>query len=471
MMRARSRLVCLAFAVGVAASSKAHAQPPSSDDASTETDDATESSAPEVSAVDTSVASAAPEAPPVAPEIAVQPEAEAAPPPPPPPTQLGPAEIVFNGGRLSLGFVAQLRTTMANEGGRFGDGARETEGSIELRRIRLLLRGSFLDGRLTTFIQLSTSPSSLELLDVAVDGRLRPHASLRVGVFKTPFTLHRNRSYQNLSLTEWDPAAVRFGAERQIGLEVHSVPTNDEGYVDYSVGVFTGVNSRDAFARGIADVYGEVLPNPSNLRSPQPPTEIHPELFARVGYATAGAEPLTMSDARGGPVRAFCALSVAYDVQPIEYRDFALRVAAEGMVKAHHLFVNAVSYLGFFAPGGDGVAAGMLGMDVDVAYRVLPRFELAFRYARVDTLARLRDAARTRADDLVASADFPDTVAQQYAEAGQMRNTEEYAVGVNVPVIGRSLVFQMDAAIVRFDRLGTRDDDTFRLRMQVQFGF
>lgn len=391
--------------------------------------------------------------------------------PPPPPTQLGPAEITWEGGRLGVGFVTQLRSTLANEGPAWGDGARETSGSIELRRVRLLLRGSFLDGQLTTFIQLSTSPSSLELLDVAVDGRLRPRLALRGGVFKTPFTLHRNRSYQNLSLTEWDPAAVRFGAERQIGVEAHAILTNDAAYIDYAAGVFTGVNSRAAFARGIADSYAEALPNPSNLRALQGPTEIHPELFARVGYASARAEPLTMTDAHGGPLRGYAALSVAYDTRPLEYRDFALRVAAEGMLKARHLFVNAVAYLGFFEPGGEDFAAAMLGLTLDVAYRARPRFELAARYSRVDTFARLRSAARARADALVAAAEDPDAVAAQYAEAGQLRNTEEYAVGLNVPIIGRSLLFQADAAVVRLDRLGTDDEDTFRVRLQMQLGF
>ena len=423
--------------------------------------------APEVSEPDTSVPSDVP------PEVNAVAETvpEAVPEPPPAPTQLGPAEITFRGGRLSLGFVTQLRASVVNEGGGLGDDERETDGSIELRRVRLLLRGSFLDDRIGLFVQLSTSPSSLELLDVVVDGRLAPHAALRVGVFKTPFTLHRNRSYQNLSLTEWDPASVRFGAERQIGVEAHSIPTNDAGYIDYAIGVFTGVNSRAAFARGIAEVYAEPMPNPSNLRAPQPPTDVHPEIIGRVGYATAGATPLTMSDTAGGDVRAYGGLSFAYDAQPLEYRDFAMRIAAEGIVKVEHLMVNAVSYVGFFAPGGDGVRTGMLGADLDVAYRVHPRVEIAVRYARVDTLARLRDAARARADRLIAEAEDPAEVASQHALAGQLRNTEEYAVGLNVPIIGRSLIFQTDAALVRTDYLGTADEDAIRVRAQVQFGF
>lgn len=407
------------------------------------------------------------------PEPTPEPVAAEASPPRPAPTRFGPASIAIPNGDVSLGFFAQLRSNVSNEGGRLGDGGRTGVSNLELRRVRLFVRGNFLDDRLAFLMQLSTSPSSLELLDLSLDGQVREGMRLRVGVFKTPFTLHRFRSFTNLPLTEWDPAAVRFGAERQYGVELHSAPRS-EAYVDYSIGAFSGVNSRSAFARGVAETYDEPMPNASNLRAAQPPTSVHPELIGRIGYATAGAEPLILSDARGGGLRGYAGLSAAYDFRPVVTQDFTARIAAEGMLKVEHVTLNAVSYLGFHTPDGGAIALGMVGVTLDATYRALPRLEFALRYSQVATLIGMRRDAQDYVQRLLAVADPADVpgLLADYADAGQTRRVEEYAVGINVPIVGRSLVFQTDLALVRTDRVGTsRDADTIRWRSQVQFGF
>lgn len=391
----------------------------------------------------------------------------------PRPERLGPVTLRFDDGELSLGFASQLRMTTTSGGAAFGEAARETETGLELRRIRLLLRGSFLDDRLAFLLQVSTAPNSLELLDLALDGRIRENASVRVGVFKTPFTLHRNRSFQNLTMTEWDVAAGRFGAERQLGAEVHG-SSSQEGGVDYAVGVFSGVNSRAAFARGVAETYDEPMPNASDLRTPQPPTRIHPEIIGRVGYATRGAEPLILSDARGGGLRGYAGLSAAADLRPERTQDFVLRAAAEGVIKFHHVTANLVTYAGAFDVPGGRPTLGMIGATLDVAYRVLPRLEVSARYSRVDTLGAFRDAAKDYVAELVAAADPADVaeILANHAEAGTTRTKQEILVGLGVPMVGRSLVFQLDFGVVRVDREGSaNDEDALRLRTQLQFGF
>ncbi|MBC7174392.1 MAG: hypothetical protein H5U40_18240, partial [Polyangiaceae bacterium] len=317
------------------------------------------------------------------------------------------------------------------------------------------------------------SPASLEVIDVWAEQLILPALSVRVGQFRVPFTRHRQMSYANLALVDWDAASIRFGAERQLGMMVHNGAPSDSR-IHYNVGVFTGVNARAAFARGMAETYGEVLPNPSNLRSPAPAPELHPELVANVGYATRAMDVSTQTDAEGGPPRIYVGLSAAWDAQPDLGLDFAMRIAPEALIKLHHLTIDAVGYLGISERSDGGHSAGSLGANVDVAYRFHRRAEVAARYSRVDTLEELRDDARARAEAIVAAADpaAQPALLARYADAGRVRNRQEAAVGLNVMMIGRSLAWQSDFGLVHTERTGSdTDEDELRLRSQLQLVF
>jgi hypothetical protein len=114
----------------------------------------------------------------------------------------------------------------------------------------------------------------------------------------------------------------------------------------------------------------------------------------------------------------------------------------------------------------------LLGLTSELTYRFHPRFEVAARYSRVDTLDRLRDDARVRAQGIIASADPDDTDAltDQYAKAGRVRSQQEIGLGFNVYIIGRNLAWQSDVALVRMNLVGTDSDtDEIRFRSQLQF--
>ena len=242
-----------------------------------------------------------------------------------------------------------------------------------MRRLRWYLRGAVLDGRLTFLVQLNTTPAALELLDVWADWRFLPTLRLRVGQFKTPFTRHRQQSFTSLPLVDWDVFSTHFGAERQLGAMVHDGGSQDAHWV-YQLGVFTGVNARAVFARGLATVYSEPLTNPSDLRTFHPATEVHPELVARFGHAAAGVDDRVNSDAAGGGLRYAANFSAAWDLRPSYPVDFAARLAPEVLLKWNHLFLDVAAAAGWFKDAAGAVGLASIGENVEAGWRFFPRW-------------------------------------------------------------------------------------------------
>jgi hypothetical protein len=400
------------------------------------------------------------------------------------PERFAPLEIVLpNGSRLGIAFATQLRVSVLNDGddsgGTLGDPHRNTDDLVEFRRVRLLLRGSFLDEHLLTLAQFSFAPSSPELVDLWAEYVVKSALRIRVGQEKIPFTRHRGQSFLQLPLTEWDVASVSFGAERQIGVMVHDGLRGD-GHLNYALGLFSGVNARSAFARGIAEVYAEPLPNRSSFRTPPLETQIHPEFVGLIGYSSPNMDNTAPTDPEGGAARFFTGLSGAWDVQPDEVQDFFGRLAPELLLKVHHVSLDLVGYAGFFqAPQGAG-GLGMLGLTSDLTYRFHPRMEVAARYSLTDTLDRLRDAARNHARSVEESIEENGdpgelaAVQEQYVDAGHVRSQQEIELGFNVYIVGRNLAWQTDLGLVRTDRIpgGIRsDNDLVRVRTQLQLAF
>lgn len=294
-----------------------------------------------------------------------------------PPRVLGPFRIGTEDNFLEPGLAAQLRLSVS------GADSSAARGQVELRRLRLSLRARVLDGRLTFRLQVNATPAALELLDVFADVRVLEGLALRVGQFKTPFTRFRAQSFLSLSLVDWPVFATHFGGERQLGLLLHEGGGEASRWV-YQVGVFTGVNARASFARGLATVYAEPLTNPSDLRTFHGPTSLHPELVARFGHQAAAASARAASDEAGGGLRHAVHFSAAWDLRPDYPVDFVARLAPEVLLKWNHLFLDVVAAAGWFTDGAGAVGLASVGENIEAGWRITSTWEVTARYSRVD---------------------------------------------------------------------------------------
>ena len=390
----------------------------------------------------------------------------------PPPSKLHPFRTTAaDGSNLELGFAGQLRGTVLNTGERLDDDDRETEETVEFRRVRLLLRGGFFEDRLRFGVQLSLSPTSPELMDLWTDYQFTKPIRLRVGQFKIPFTRYRWQSFGQLVLVDWPIAASHFGSERQLGLMLHNGQKDDRPW-SYALGVFSGNNARASFATGVADAHGERLQSPSNFRTPGGPVDMHPEVVARVSHNAPGIATDSNSDEQGGPLRHSVGMSAAWDFAAADALEFTERLAAEVLLKYEHVSLNLVGYGGMFRPEFGPAALASLGATAEAAWRFIPSLEVAGRYSRVELTRELRRSTRARADRIIAEADptEQEDLTQQYANVGTTHAQEECAVGLNWYLVGHSLKWQNDVALLRRSS-PSRPSEDVRFRTQVQVVF
>ena len=244
-----------------------------------------------------------------------------------PEPSLGPFELRSPGGQhaLQIGLAAQVRLTYSDTQPA-ADAARESSLGAEVRRLRPMLRGSFLSQRVEMFLHLNTIPGAIELLDLFGQLNLHRQFSLRVGQFKLPYTRYRLQYFTQLTFTDWSILSRYLGAERQLGAALHNGYERGSGF-EYALGVFSGMNARRAHGVGLGLLYGERLANPSDLTAPAAPTTFHPELALRLGYSSPGLHPETPSDSQRGPARLGVSFSATYDIRPARYLDPALRLA------------------------------------------------------------------------------------------------------------------------------------------------
>ncbi|MEZ4239507.1 MAG: porin [Myxococcota bacterium] len=308
--------------------------------------------------------------------------------------------------------------------------------AARLRRLRLGLDGKALDEQLRFGLQLNVAPGATELLDAWAGWAPRDDLQLRAGLFKTPFTRYRDQSYQALLLVDWPVAAKAFGAERQLGLALGDGRPGQRG-LGWAVGVFTGTNSRKAFATGVADANGVALDNPSDLATGTGAYALHPELVGRITAGTPGMQTGTTYDHEGGTARALVGASAAWDLDPDPTVEFTGRGALEALLKLSHASVDAVGYLGL---GEDGAPAAV-GGTAELAVVPTPRLGLAVVGSRVDVLPGL-----------------PDAVLDQTAELGG---------GGTWFVHGTGLDLALDAAWLHTVREGVAVDGA-RVRLQAQ---
>jgi hypothetical protein len=388
-----------------------------------------------------------------------------------PPPQPGPFELRSRDGKSSVapGLTVQLRTQVDSRDAT--SGVRELAATVEARRIRPTLSGTLLTLDLRYYFQLSTAPGSLEFMDLYLDYRLARWLQLRAGQWKIPFTRYRIGSYKELGLAEWAIVTRFFGAERQLGLALHNGYEAPGARLEYELGVFSGPNARASHAIGVADAYGEKVGNPSDLASPAPRAELHPELVAHVAWLSAGMSPSTEADLEGGPARGSLGLSAAWDARPDRVREPALRLAAEAQLKARGLSLAGICYLAS-ARSGDSISEmrlAFVGGLAQASWLARRRLELALRYAVVGIREGLRVDARARADRLVAAAagEARKGLEAQYRNVGKVWLEQELTLGVAAQLWGRALRWQNDVSWLVHSRDAATLADV-RLRSQLQ---
>jgi hypothetical protein len=370
---------------------------------------------------------------------------------------------------LTIGFAGQLQAEL-----RVTDvDSDEPDDTIVpmVRRIRLLLLGSFLTKHLKYYLQLSTAPKSMEILDFFLEYRFHQHLRLRAGQYKIPFSSHREGSFKSLTFVDWSILVSAFGSERQLGVHIHN---DGAGPAGYAFGVYTGQNARKAHARLYARTWGESLPNPSDLTDPAPLEGFHPELVARLSYRTGGIDIQQDTDFRGDGLRLAAILGLTWDLNPNVYLDQALRGLAELLLKARFASFRAALYVATSREDAQfSQRFAMVGGLVQASYLIQRRWELALRYAVVHFDQKLLGDARRRAGDLISAETDPDARAallEQYAAAGTIQQEHEVTLGLNVYLIGNHFKVQLDVSWLGHERAAGLVHD-IRSRLQLQLAF
>ncbi|MBI4702159.1 MAG: hypothetical protein HY744_13595 [Deltaproteobacteria bacterium] len=376
---------------------------------------------------------------------------------------------------MTLGLTAQLRVELDHVDKGPGKEAEE-DVLVHFRRIRPLVKGSVLTKDLTYQLQVNLVPGAIELIDLYAGYQFHPQAQLLVGQAKVPFTRYRLNSYKDLPLAEWSNETRFFGAERQLGLMLHN-GFDKPGKIEYELGLYTGVNQRASDAAGLAQAFGEKLPNPSALVNPAPPPDtIHPELVAHFGYNHGGINVRRPSDLEGGPPRFMVGATAAWDARPTARQDMSLRIAPEALLKAYGFALNGVFYLGFWEKEDHelgSMAQGFTGLVAQASQVLFERFEVAFRYTLVHLTEELRDQAKAYAAEQMAAAKGSEAeaeVKEQYKSVGKVSDEHDLTVGLNVYLLGTALKWQTDAsALLHVRPDGDRIDRRIRTQLLVSF--
>ena len=356
---------------------------------------------------------------------------------------------------VRLQMVGQLRSELQIKE-TASDNDREYEFYTKFRRIRLTASGSVLKPDFTFKLHLSAAPGSLELMDFYFNYRLDKNLQFRYGQFKIPFTRYRIQSFQRLTFADWAVVSKYFGAERQMGLALHNGYERPPRWA-YVFGVFNGANARASHGVGIAEIYDEDTPNPSDLTDPAAVEKFHPEIVCHGSFNSNDIDVRSESDESRKELRLSGGLSAAYDFDPVARRDFSLRLAAEMLTKYRGLSFSAVGYAGYFKRDNDSkTEPAMTGALFQTAYRLDRRYELSLRYALLDIRTALIHSAENILDE-----DERD---------GLLHCEEELTAGLNVYISGHALKWQIDAGGLKHQYAAYSRTD-YLIRSQVQLSF
>ncbi|MEZ5357737.1 MAG: porin [Candidatus Zixiibacteriota bacterium] len=348
---------------------------------------------------------------------------------------------------------------------------KESDESIymKVRRIRPTIVVSVPEYRTKFKLHLSAAPGAIELMDCYFDVAIRPQFQVRIGQYKIPFTRYRIQSFQRLTFVDWSLVTKYFGAERQMGLTIHNGYEKPSMY-GYEFGIFNGVNARGSHAIGLSAVYGEEIINRSDLSESAPKAEFHPELVAHLSYNEEEIDVRSDSDEKRGPLGISVGISAAWDLDPVQYEDLAVRLSEEILFKVNGASCMAAHYLGFVRMGDSHrTQLAFTGILIQCAYRVNSRVEFSLRFTEVDTEKDIRHAAYSRGQAIV-NATMDSDIISQYKNAGMILWEKEGTVGFNVYLDGHGLKLQNDFGFTTHDRMdGDRTDYLVRSQLQIAF--
>lgn len=324
------------------------------------------------------------------------------------------------------------------------------------RRIRLSLSGSLLKKELTYLLHLSTAPGSLELMDMYINYQVADNIQLRYGQFKIPFSRYRIQSYQRLTFADWALVTRYFGAERQLGLALHNGYEKPPRW-GYVFGIFNGANARSSHGIGIAQIFGEKTPNPSNLADPSPLEKYHPEIVCHGSYNHNGINVQSDTDEERKGLQYLGAFSLAYDFEPSRHREFSLRLAGEFLVKYLGFSFSSVGYAGYFKRSNNRrTEPAMTGGLFQTAYRINHLYEISLRYALVDIRKILIDEAAAYIENGI--------------DSDRLYREEELTAGFNIYFSDHAVKWQNDLGCLKYSYGGYNLTDLI-IRSQIQLSF
>lgn len=370
---------------------------------------------------------------------AARPAAEAG--PDRPRTHLGPVVLRGDFGSLRLAMATQLRGTLTHD-------ADDTDGVFELRRLRVWVRARLLDDRVRFRLHLDASPRSPELIDLWVQGMLRPGLALRVGQTKVPFSHHWDRSFTQTLFVDW-PLTTRYFFGRSVGVLAFD-PRRDRPW-SWDLGLFTGEASRAANGLREPAIYGEPRFNRSSIRSYVAPGTPHPEVVGRLRW-------------RAGSLVA--AASAAWDMRPVYTEDQLARFGLDGELRLGRLGLYAGGFVSLFEDLQGDAILGLGGSHVEVQARLHERVALGLRYVSIVRSDALRRDARAYAAQRMAQ--VPED-ADRYRSVGDLRAEHELALALAVYAVGDDLKWQNDVTWRR--ESATVERDSLQIRTQIQLAF
>ncbi|MGB5366205.1 MAG: hypothetical protein WBM75_09855 [Polyangiales bacterium] len=387
------------------------------------------------------------------------------------PMRLGPVRIKVGktDDWIGIGFAAQMEFEYDQQFAGAGV-QKDSNETLEFRRIRTTLSSSFIEGRIRTRFQINMTPSAFELIDMWFAFTRFKFATWRVGQFKIPYDRYRAQSFAALSLVDWAPTTRMFGSERQVGAEM--LASGGFLNLEYAVGIFSGVNARASHGVAISEVYGNVPNNPSEFGSGEVVSSFHPELAGRVAKNFGQINTDTNSDITGSKtLRHSVGAGIAWDARPVATQDLGLRLSTEWLGKISHLHMNVISYLAWYKSWQGGkILFGPMGFMAETGYRFSLTWELALRYSMTYLTPWLRSDSRSYGAFQIANATDPDAAIQQYDENGEQTTNNELAIAGTSHIIGNSLKVVAEAAwVAQRWEAGRRNGFAFDVQLQFLF--
>jgi hypothetical protein len=356
------------------------------------------------------------------------------------PTRLGPVRIPVGKTKdwVGIGLASQMEFQYEQDLGTAGFPKSNSE-TLEFRRIRFTLSSSFIEGRIRSRFQINLTPSAFELIDLWFAFTRFKFATFRIGQFKIPYDRYRAQSFAALSFVDWAPTTRMFGSERQVGAEM--LASGGILELEYSIGLFSGVNARAAHGVGITEVYGEVPENPSDFGTGEVVSAFHPEIAARFAKNFGEIDTASNSDVlQTKHLRHSVGAGVAWDARPEATEDLGVRTSLEWLGKIRGVHINVVSYLAWYKPWEGGkLRFGPLGFMAESGYRFDLLWELALRYSITYITPWLRSDARSYGEAQIAAAEDMDLATLQYGRNGDQTTNQDLAVAGTAHVIGNSL--------------------------------